>query len=90
MEKLLLDYVYCEDEVENTFRSYSPRFTKNSAVVSFHGRPGLHVVNPYVVRYYITANTREEIDQLTEYFFSNMTITDENGREVLYKNEIGK
>lgn len=122
MEKLLLDYVYCEDDVENTFRNYSPRFTKNSAVLYFHGKPGMRVVNqqkahelsqvsgvvdswlfyregeeiikhgpnPYVVRYYITGNSREEIDQLTEYFFSNMTITDENGREVLYKNKIGK
>ena len=121
-EKLLLDYVYCEDELEKTLRSHSPYFPKTSAVLYFHGRPGMTVVhqdvarslsqtpgtaetwlfyrekeeiirhgpNPYVARYYITGETREEIDALTDYFFDHMSITDEDGREVLYRNIRGE
>lgn len=121
-ERLLLDYVYREDEVERTFAHYSPRFPKTSAVLYFHGRPGMHVVhqeiaeelsgwpgvaetwlfyrsgeeiiqhgpNPYVARYYITGGSREEVDELTRRFFARMSITDENGREVLYRNVIGE
>ncbi len=120
-EKLLLDYVYDGRAVEETFRDYSPRFPKTSAVLYFHGRPGMDVVhqetaqklaklpgvaetwlfyrsgetiiqhgpNPYVARYYITGDTREEIDELTRYFFAHMSITDGAGREVLYQNVIG-
>ena len=50
----------------------------------------LHGANPYVVRYYIKGKTREEIDALTEKFFREMSITDANGIEVLYRNQIGK
>lgn len=121
MEKLLLDYVYDEEAVEKTFQNYSPYFSKISAVLYFHGRPGMTVVNqqmaqklsklpgvaetwlfysphekivlhgsnPYVARYYIIGNSRREIDELTEYFFQHMSITDENEQEVLYKNKIG-
>ena len=122
IEKLLLDYVYDEWEVERTFQGYDPHFKKVSAVLYFHGKPGLCVVNqskahelaltpgvvdswlfyregeeivlhganPYVVRYYIKGKTREEIDALTEKFFREMSITDANGIEVLYRNQIGK
>ncbi len=121
-EHLLLDYVYDEAAVERLFADYSPRFPKTSAVLYFHGRPGMHVVhqetaeelsrlpgvaetwlfyrsgeeiiqhgpNPYVARYYITGGTRAEIDALTEEFFARMSITDANGREVLYENRIGE
>lgn len=122
IEDLLLDYVYDESAVEKTFFGYSPAFRKTSAVLYFHGHPGMRVVNqqtandlaktrgvaetwlfyrkgeeiiehgpnPYVARYYITGNSREEVDALTRYFFDRMSITDENGREVLYQNQIGE
>ncbi len=121
IEKLLLDYVYEEDALDDVFRSYSPFFPKTSAALYFHGKPGmravswpaakelaelpgvketwlfyregeevvLHGPNPYAARYYITGATREEIDALTEYFFRRMSITDADGREVLYQNQIG-
>lgn len=120
-EKLLLDYVYDEAELEKTLLSHSPYFGKTSAVLYFHGKPGMTVVNqdiarslaetegvketwlfyrdheeiikhgpnPYVARYYITGETREEVDRLTQYFFDRMSITDEYGSEVLYPNIIG-
>ena len=49
-----------------------------------------HGPNPYVARYYITGETREEIDALTRYFFEKMSITDADGQEVLYQNIIGE
>ena len=121
IEKLLLDAVYDEAEVERTFAGYDPHFPKVSAVLYFHGRPGLCIVNqskahalaltpgvvdawlfyregeevilhgsnPYVARYYIVGDSREEIDRTTDLFFREMTITDEQGREVLYRNQRG-
>lgn len=50
MEKLLLDYVYDEKAVEETFSAYSPYFSKISAVLYFHGRPGMTVVNQQVAQ----------------------------------------
>lgn len=121
-EKLLLDYVYDEEALEKTLHSHSPYFRKTSAVLYFHGKPGMTVVhqekarelsktpgvaetwlfyrdneeiikhgpNPYVARYYITADTRREIDDLTRYFFDHMSITDSYDKEVLYQNIIGE
>lgn len=121
MEKLLLDYVYDEAALEETLRTHSPYFPRTSAVLYFHGKPGMKVVhqdiaqklsstagvtetwlfyheneeiilhgpNPYVARYYLAGTTREEIDRLTRYFFSHMSITDASGNEVLYQNIIG-
>ena len=48
-----------------------------------------HGANPYVVRYYIGADTREEVDEMTRHFFKEISVTDANGIEVLYRNKIG-
>ena len=48
-----------------------------------------HGPNPYVARYYICGNTREELDEITRYFFEHMSIRDGQDREVLYQNKIG-
>lgn len=48
----------------------------------------LHGPNPYVARYYIVGDTREEVDALTRDFFSRMSITDADGQEILYRNQI--
>lgn len=122
IEKLLLDYVYEEEKLDGLFAAHNPYFNKQSAVLYFHGRPGMRVChqeraralaqeagvledwlfyrdgevvvehgpNPYVARYYITAGSRQELDRLTEYFYERMSITDEEGQEVLYKNQVGK
>ena len=47
-----------------------------------------HGPNPYVALYYIAAENRMQLDQITEEFFLDMTITDTNGIEVLYQNQI--
>lgn len=44
-EKLLLDYVYDEAELEKTLNAHSPYFSKTSAVLYFHGKPGMTVVH---------------------------------------------
>lgn len=47
-----------------------------------------HGPNPYVALYYVASKNREELDQITEQFFHDMTITDTEGNEVLYQNRI--
>lgn len=121
LETLLLNYVYDEAALEKMLRSHSPFFPHTSAVLYFHGKPGMHVVhqetaqklsetagvvetwlfyreneeitlhgaNPYAARYYITGENREQIDTLTRFMFDHMSITDANGNEVLYHNQIG-
>lgn len=46
--------------------------------------------NPYLVRYYLKADSREELDEITDYFFKNMKVIDEDGcdlskRFILFK-----
>ncbi len=121
IEKLLLDYVYDEPSIDKTFQDYEPHFTRTSAVLYFHGKPGMHIdcqrkarelaktpgtveswlfyedgeevvehgPNPYVARYYVVGETREQVDEITRQFFGNMSVTDREGREVLYQNQIG-
>ncbi|MDO4338112.1 MAG: ATP-grasp domain-containing protein [Eubacteriales bacterium] len=47
-----------------------------------------HGPNPYVLRYYLTAGTREEIDSLTSYLYRNTAVTDPEGNSVIYENQI--
>lgn len=47
-----------------------------------------HGPNPYVCRYYIEGNSRQEIDQLTQYIFTHADVTDESGNSVIYHNEM--
>lgn len=42
---------------------------------------------PYVARCYIKADTRAELDALTDRIFSGMSITDPSGEEILYRNQ---
>ena len=43
---------------------------------------------PYVARYYITADTRASLDKKTDRIFRNISITDAAGREVIYQNQM--
>lgn len=47
-----------------------------------------HGPNPYVLRYYISGDTRLEIDSLTEYIYDNISVTDHSGENVIYTNKI--
>ena len=47
-----------------------------------------HGPNPYVLRYYITGDTRQEIDQLTERIFENAAVTDPSGQSVIFSNQM--
>ena len=42
---------------------------------------------PYAVRSYITAPSRDELDRLTDGFFSSAYVRNENGDSLLYSNE---
>ena len=55
-------------------------FYKNGEGIVKHGP------NPYVVLYYIVAENYNELDQITDEFYSKMTIKSDNGAEILYKN----
>ncbi len=41
--------------------------------------------NPYFARYYISADSRQALDELTEYFFETIKVRSVEGNEVLYK-----
>ena len=47
-----------------------------------------HGVNPYAIRYYISAKSRAEADWMTNYIFEHMSITSPEGEEVLYQNHM--
>lgn len=61
---------------------FSQIFYQDGETVQQHGP------NPYVVRYYITGDSREAVDASTEEIFRQISITDENGAEVLYPNKM--
>lgn len=42
---------------------------------------------PYVVRYYVTGSTREEVDAVTDRIFADASVLDPDGRELLLKAE---
>lgn len=44
--------------------------------------------NPYLALYYIEAESREELDRITEKFFEQMSVTDPEGQEIVYRNKI--
>lgn len=57
-------------------------------------RPGDRIghgvgAKPYVVRYYLTGTSREEVDRLTGYLYSACRIDDETGHNLLYRNQLG-
>ncbi len=47
-----------------------------------------HGPQPYVARYYVTGESREVIDEVTERAFAAMSVKDASGRELLYQNEM--
>ena len=47
-----------------------------------------HGPNPYVLRYYISGDSRQDIDQLTEFIFENADVTDASGQSVIYSNQM--
>lgn len=47
-----------------------------------------HGPNPYVVRYYITADSRKDLDRITEEIFRQISVTAEDGTEILYQNQM--
>lgn len=55
-------------------------------------QPGENVIahgpNPYVALYYICAESRKELDEITEYFFTTLHIADPEGEDVLWTNRI--
>lgn len=47
-----------------------------------------HGPNPYVLRYFLSADSRNEIDQITEQLFQQITVTDSQGDSVIYRNQM--
>ncbi|HIX60075.1 MAG TPA: ATP-grasp domain-containing protein [Candidatus Blautia gallistercoris] len=46
-----------------------------------------HGPNPYVARFYITGSSRQQVDELTDQIFREISITDADGQEILYRNK---
>ena len=44
--------------------------------------------NPYLALYYMETESREKLDEVTEYFFDKMSMTDPDGQEIAYRNQI--
>lgn len=57
-------------------------FYKEGEAVIAHGP------NPYVALYYVAEESREKLDETTQYFIEHMKIPSRDGEEVLYKNQI--
>ena len=45
---------------------------------------------PYVVRFYLKADTYEELDETTQKIYENMKVLDSDGNDLLYPNQITK
>lgn len=45
IEKLLIDYVYNKQAIRETFQNHTSAFSKTSAVLYFHGRPGMQIAD---------------------------------------------
>ena len=54
-------------------------FYRNGETIDNYGS------KPYLVRYYITGKDRNEVDEVTRYFFAHMKVTGENGRDILIR-----
>ena len=44
--------------------------------------------NPYLALYYMEAESRERLDEITGHFFDEMSMTDPTGEEITYRNQI--
>lgn len=44
--------------------------------------------NPYLALYYMETESREKLDEVTGYFFDKMSMTDPDGQEIAYRNQI--
>ena len=100
LEELLLNSLYDREALEGMIQKHDPhRPRRFGAVLYFHGRfltvkdqsaaEKLVVAygpNPYMALYYIQADTREELDRITGEFYREMSIRDQDGQEIVYKN----
>ena len=43
---------------------------------------------PYVARYYISAPDRDQLDALTRRLYQQVQVTDEQGKSLLYRNQM--
>ena len=46
--------------------------------------------NPYLALYYIAADSRKKLDEISESFFEKMSMTDPDGKEIVFRNQIEK
>lgn len=44
--------------------------------------------NPYLALYYIASDSREKLDEISENFFQKMSMTDPEGKEIVFRNQI--
>ena len=78
--------------IANQSKVLSPALQKHIKKLQLFYQIGDHIgpndSQPYAARVYITANTHEAIDVLTKQIYAEMSITDEDGNELLFTNQI--
>lgn len=80
------DQTKCEElaatpHINAHLKEYLPFYKKGETIIP-HGK------NPYAARYYLTADTRPEMDLLTREIFDSISILSPEGEEVLYRNRM--
>ena len=104
IEELLLDYVYEEGRMREKLKKHEGKICDLSeaekAIAKIHPEESIiyysegevisHGVGakPYVARVYLQADTREEIDRQTERLFETFQVTGEDGRSLIYHNQL--
>lgn len=48
----------------------------------------LYGPNPYLALYYIAAESREKLDEISAHFFEKMSMTDPSGEEIVFQNKL--
>lgn len=48
----------------------------------------LYGPNPYLALYYIAADSREKLDEISAQFYDKMSMTDPSGEEIVFQNKL--
>lgn len=81
-EAVIADQSKAEELAKRNDVVFDQIFYKDGEKVVQHGP------NPYVVRYYVAGESREQVDASTSEIFEAMTIKDVDGNEVLYSDKM--
>ena len=73
----------------------SPNISQNVKEILSYYQPGEVIkhgvgAKPYVIRYYIAAPDREVLDSVTDRLYAEVSVQDDKGIDLLYRNQMTK